>query len=138
METPPAPVEVFCSFAEADVLYLEQLEKHLSLLQREGLITIWHKRLVVAGSNWQVEVDQRLNAAALILLLISPSYAASDDCYDEMQRAMQRLERGEAQVIPLLLRPVDWQCASFGKLTAAYTKIEPRDKMNSCEQILKI
>src|SRR5260221_1863021 len=41
----------------------------------------------------------------------------SDYCYGtEMRRAMARHERGEAHVMPILLRPVHWQGASFGKL----------------------
>jgi hypothetical protein len=35
-----------------------------------------------------------------------------------MQRAMARHEAKEARVIPVILRPVDWQDAPFGKLQA--------------------
>nr|MDQ2716730.1 tetratricopeptide repeat protein [Chloroflexota bacterium] len=119
MSIPPTPIEVFCSFADVDALLLEQLEHHLSVLQRKGKITTWHKRKILAGSDWQMELDQHLNTASLILLLISPDFLASDYCYGvEMQRAMQRYEAGDTRVIPILLRPVDWQHAPFGKLKA--------------------
>ena len=36
----------------------------------------------------------------------------------EMKRAMERHERGEARVIPIILRPCDWRSAPFGKLQA--------------------
>jgi V8-like Glu-specific endopeptidase len=117
METPFAPIEVFYSFAEADALLLEQLERHLSLLRREGTIATWHKRQIVAGSNWQMEVDQHLNTASLILLLISSDFLASDYGYgSELQHALQRHEANEAIVVPLLLRPCDWQGAPFASL----------------------
>jgi len=120
------PVEVFYSFADVDAPLLEQLEHHLSVLRREGQITTWHKRQIVAGSDWQMELDQHLNTASLILLLISPAFFASDYCYGvEMQHAMQRYEAGEARVIPLLLRPVDWQSAPFGKLKALPSNGKP-------------
>jgi hypothetical protein len=63
MEKPLAPVEVFysCSDSLADAPLLEQLERHLSALQREGLISTWHKRQIVAGSVRQVELDRHLN-----------------------------------------------------------------------------
>ena len=35
-----------------------------------------------------------------------------------MMRAMERHERGEARVIPVILRPCDWHGAPFGKLMA--------------------
>ena len=51
---------------------------------------------------------------------------ASDYCYSvEMQRAMERHERGEACVIPIFLRPTDWKGAPFGKLHALPTDAKP-------------
>jgi hypothetical protein len=44
---------------------------------------------------------------------------ASDYCYSvEMQRALERHERGEAHVIPIILRPVSWRKTPLGKLQA--------------------
>jgi WD40 repeat protein len=50
---------------------------------------------------------------------------ASDYCYSiEMQRAIERHEQGEAQVIPIILRPVYWQDV-LGKLQALPTDAIP-------------
>ena len=55
--------------------------------------------------------------AQIILLLISPSFLASDYCYDiETKRALDGHDKGEAKVIPVLLRPVDWEGAPFARL----------------------
>ena len=58
---------------------------------------------------------------------------ASDYCYkNEMKQAMERHERGEARVIPILLRPGIWQETPFGKLQVlprnARTVTEWRDR----------
>ena len=59
-------------------------------------------------------------------MLVSADFMASDYCYDvEMQRAMARHEAQEARVIPVILRPVDWQEAPFGKLQALPTDGKP-------------
>jgi hypothetical protein len=59
----------------------------------------------------------------MILLLVSPDFIASDYCYDrEMTLAMERHEKGEARVIPVILRPCDWHDLPFGKLLGV-----PRD-----------
>ncbi|HEU5382889.1 MAG TPA: tetratricopeptide repeat protein, partial [Ktedonobacteraceae bacterium] len=117
MDTPFAPIEVFYASAEADTLLLEQLERHLSILRHEGQITTWHRRQTVAGSDWQEELDQHLNTASLILLLISPDFLASNYQHGvELQRAMQRHNANEACVIPIVLRACDWEGASFDKL----------------------
>ena len=33
-----------------------------------------------------------------------------------MMRAMERHDQGEARVIPIIIRPVDWKSAPFGRL----------------------
>src|SRR6266700_2719726 len=127
METPFAPVEVFysCSDSPVDAPLLEQLEHHLSMLRHEGMIATWHKRQIVAGSDWQVELDHHLNTASLILLLISPDFLASDYQYGvELQRAIQRHDENQARVIPILLRPCDWKGAPFEKL-----QVVPRNEI---------
>ena len=125
-----APVEVFYSYAHADKALREQLELHLSLLRRQGLISEWHDRKIVAGTQWERQINEHLESASLILLLISPEFLASDYCYDiEMQRALERDETKEAQVIPILLRPVDnWQSTPFGQLQVLPTGATPVTK----------
>lgn len=121
MSSVSTPIEVFfsCSDANADVALCIELEKHLSLLLREGLITTWHKRQIVPGTDWSEALDQYLKTASVILLLISADFMASDYSYGkEMQYAMERYDAGDALVIPILLRPADWQSAPFGKLQA--------------------
>jgi len=52
-------------------------------------------------------IDKHLNTAQIILLIVSPDFIVSDYCYGiELQKALQRHERGEACVIPTILRPV--------------------------------
>lgn len=120
------PIEVFCCYAHEDQRLLLKLKTHLTPLQREGLITLWADVNINAGIEWEKEIDRHLYAARIILLLISPDFMASEYCYSvEMQRAMERHERGEARVIPIILRPVSWQGAPFGKLQVLPTGAEP-------------
>lgn len=111
-------VNVFCSYAAEDELFMTQLTKHLKLLERQEVISVWCKSKILAGSETNQEILQRLNSANLILLLISSDFLASDFCWGvEIQRAMERHKAGEANVIPVILRPVDdWQSSKFGKL----------------------
>lgn len=112
-----SPVRIFYSYAHADEVLRIELEKHVSGLRRENLIIEWHDRLITAGADWEDAIDTHLDTASLILLLVSPDFLASDYCYGiEMQRALERHARGEAVVIPIILRPVDWQTAPFAHL----------------------
>jgi len=65
-------------------------------------------------------IDDQINTADIILLLVNPDFLASDYCYNrEMSRTMERHEAGVAAVIPVILRPCDWHEAPFGKLLAS-------------------
>jgi tetratricopeptide (TPR) repeat protein len=116
---PTRAVEVFFSYSHKDEDLRDELSKHLALLKRQHVITAWHDRKIGAGKEWENEIDEHLNTADIILLLISSDFLASDYCYDvEVKTAMNRHDDGEARVIPVILRPVDLKGAPFGKLQA--------------------
>ncbi len=118
-QRPGAPFTLFYSYAHEDESLRQRLETHLSLLQRQGLIAAWHDRQIPTGNEWAHDINKHLEAASIILLLISPDFLASNYCYEkEMQQALERHNHGEAHVIPIILRPCEWQKASFAHLQA--------------------
>ncbi len=111
--------KLFYSYSHKDEAFRDELETHLKLLQRQGVIETWHDRRILAGEEWEGAIDENLNRANIILLLISADFIASNYCYDiEMKRAMERHKAGEATVIPVILRKNNWHSAPFGKLQA--------------------
>ncbi|MGH9841212.1 MAG: toll/interleukin-1 receptor domain-containing protein [Blastocatellia bacterium] len=120
---PTRAVEVFFSYSHKDEDLRDELSKHLALLKRQRVITDWHDRRIGAGKEWENEIDEHLNTADIILLLVSSDFLASDYCYDvEVKTAMKRHDDGEARVIPVILRHVDLKGALFRNLQAL-----PRD-----------
>ena len=120
------PVEIFISYAHEDERLLKRLKLHLAHLHGQGLITLWHDHDITAGTEWATEIDTHLNTAQIILLLVSPAFTASSYCTSiELQRALDRHEAHEARVIPIILRPVPWEEARFGKLQALPTGARP-------------
>jgi len=143
----PVPVQLFYSYSHKDESLRDQLKSHLSALTREGLISGWHDRMITAGTEWQGEIDENLQHARIILLLVSASFLDSDYCNDvELRFAMERHDKGEARVIPVILKPCDWQHTVFAKLQAlpkdgkAITKWSNRDEawLNVVEGIRKV
>jgi hypothetical protein len=119
-------VEVFFSYAHEDEGLRDELAKHLKLLERQKVIKGWHDRKITAGEEWKNSIDDHMESADIILLLISSDFMASDYCYDvELARAMERHALQEARVIPVILRSVDWRDADFGKLAALPTDGKP-------------
>jgi hypothetical protein len=110
-------VKIFLSCAEEDESFLRGLELQLSSLVREGHIESWHRYKLSPGSEWREQVKKYLAIADLILLLVSPDFVASDYYYGvETLHAMEQYETGKACVIPIILRPVEWEHLVFGKL----------------------
>jgi signal transduction histidine kinase len=113
------PLEIFCCYARKDQPFLNDLRAHLIPLQRQDLIKIWADTDIGAGTEWEGEIERHLDTANIVLLLVSPDFMVSDYCYSkELKRAMERHERGNVRVIPIILRPTMWKRAPFGKLQA--------------------
>jgi hypothetical protein len=70
MVAAPQPLEIFYSYAHEDEELRDKLEKHLSLLKRQGVISDWHDREITAGSEWANQISEHLESAQIILLLI--------------------------------------------------------------------
>ncbi len=110
-------INIFVSYSHVDENYRKELEKHLSILRRSGIIRDWHDRQIRPGEEWELTIDQHLRSADVILLLISPDFVASEYCWgNEMSLAMDFHENGSATVVPILIRPIDFDGAPFAKL----------------------
>src|SRR5215212_4213716 len=115
----PKPLRIFCSYSHKDEEYLNELRAWLRGLERQGQIEWWHDREIVPGWEWEEAIDKNLRTADIIFLLVTPDFMASDYVFErEIDRAIERHERGEARVIPIIVRPSDWKWAPFGKLQA--------------------
>jgi len=122
-------IRVFISYSHVDEKYRNELQKHLVSLQHQGIIETWHDRRIVAGDEWASIIDDELRCADIILLLVSSDFIASHYCYElEMKEALDRHERGDSTVIPVILRPCHWTGLPFGKLQAATKDGKPVEK----------
>ena len=133
-----SPVKLFITYSHKDEALRQALCEHLASLQREGLIDVWHDRKIGAGQEWQGKIDDNLAKADIVLCLVSASFLASDYCQDiEIKWALERHDRGEACIIPIILRPVNWSDSPLGKLQALPINAKPvttwsnRDQANT-------
>jgi internalin A len=127
----PQAFRLFYSYSHKDKALRDKLEVRLKILQNQGLIQEhWHDRCIIPGTNWKQELDDNLEKADIILLLVSPDFLASDYCYEiEMTRALERYKAGEAIVIPILIRSgVDWNSVSFSHIQALPADLKPVTK----------
>ncbi len=117
------PARVFISYSHKDMPLFDELKKHLSVLIRQGVIEMWNDRQIPAGVKWDSEINLYEEEADIILLLVSADYLASTYVYDvELPRLLKRQAAGRAVIIPIILRPVDWQSSLLSNF-----QVLPRD-----------
>jgi hypothetical protein len=114
-----AVIRVFYCYTPADKHLLANLEKQLAPLKHINAIAGWSDQEVLAGTHRDRMVQSYLNYSDLILLLISPDFLSVDFCYSmEMEHALDRHARGEAVIVPIILRPVMWGITDIRYLQA--------------------
>ena len=129
------PVKLFYSYSHEDEALRNKLETNLKLLQRQKVISVWHDRKISAGEEWKNAINENLNTADIILLLVSADFLASDYCFDkEVEIAMSRYKEGEVVVIPISLRPCDTNGADFMKLLGLPKDFKPVTKWDDQDE----
>jgi hypothetical protein len=125
-------IKVFLSYSHIDEKYRDELAKHLNILKRLKIIETWHDRRILPGEDWSNSINENLNNADIILLLVSVDFINSEYCFElEMNQAIARHESGEAVVIPIIIRPCLWQRLPFGKFQTATRDGKPVEKYPS-------
>ncbi len=110
---------VLLCYDSEDKKIIGRLRQHLYPLVNSQRIILLDEGGIAPGAEWEKEVNRYLNDAQIILLSISPSFLGSIQHWQiEISRAIELHERGKAHVIPVILRPVDWEQLSIHKLKA--------------------
>jgi len=128
-------LNVFISYSHQDRQLRDELATHLSNLRQQRVINDWYDGAIAPGSDIQAQILLYLNQAQLILLLISADFMASEFSYSvEMQQAIARHKANEACVIPIILRPTDWEGAPFSGLKALPLDGKPVTRWSSHDE----
>lgn len=112
-----SPIKVFLSFAHADKAYKDTLLKHLVLLVRRKNIEVWSDDNIIAGEGWKGKILENLHSSDIAILLISPDFLASDFINEfEIPKMLERYERNELVLVPIIVRPVLFSATEISKL----------------------
>ncbi|MBL9140097.1 MAG: toll/interleukin-1 receptor domain-containing protein [Verrucomicrobiales bacterium] len=114
-------LNLFVSYSHKDEAYRQELAAHLSPLRREGLIHLWHDRLLVPGEVWDQSIEDRIRETQIFLLLISADFFQSAACYEQELTEISKeafYSPRYVAIVPILLRPVDWSQSWLAKYQA--------------------
>lgn len=123
---PAEPFDIFLSYSHEDEALMNVVRQHLVLYDRLGKIRKWWDRKLVAGAPLDRSITNYLISSDIILLFVSPSFLASDYCYDvEMQQALAQHRNGQSVVVPVILRHCGWSDTWLRDLVALPTDGRP-------------
>lgn len=112
-------IKISIAYARTDKEMLEEIRKQFTPLERAGKVKVWYDGEIVAGEKWEDRIQKELEAANIILLLISPDAIASSYFYEnELLKSIDRHKEGSTRVIPVILRPCLWEETPIGQLQA--------------------
>lgn len=121
-----SPKKVFVSYSHRDTRLCEEFIAHLSVLRRRGVIADWHDRKIIPGQDWAGVIDQNMESADIVVLLVSADFVASNYCYDiELKKAIERKLAGKAELIPVIVRACDWSLTPFSRIQALPREARP-------------
>jgi formylglycine-generating enzyme required for sulfatase activity len=105
----PGALKTFIIYSSKDKTFREELEQHLSLLTATGLIEVWSDREILPGDEWDKAIEKELDAAKLVLMLISVDFFNSEYIrHKEFNKAIAKRRNGDASVIPIIVRDCSW------------------------------
>ena len=109
-------MKIFISYSHADERAVERLKTHAAMLAREGLITSFYDRDILAGGHLDKEIFAELESSDIFLAMVSPDFLASSYCYErEMDRAVQLHEAGKLRIIPIVTEECDWKSSPLAQ-----------------------
>lgn len=112
-------LKIFFSYATSapkDRNLFAKLTTHLITLKRQHLIDEWYDSAISIGNDINQIIESYLSSVDIIVLLISADFLASKRCYEvEMQRAIELSKAGAIRLIPVLLRPADWEASPLNQ-----------------------
>jgi len=117
---------VFVSYSHADEAERVRLDVHLAPLAREGLINLWCSRTIAPGSDWHRDIENEIENADIVILLVTADFVASAFCFEkELATALRRHQEGHVRIVPVLVKPVDFAHMPFGRFQALPRDLRP-------------
>lgn len=119
-------MKLFISYSHKDEDYHRRLVPHLNKLRDEGRIEPWDDRKILAGQDWDEKIARQLENADMVVCLLSPNFFESEYIREkEIPKAVERAERHDLVIVPVLLEACDWKQYGLGRWQALPIKETP-------------
>lgn len=99
-------LNVFVTYSHEDADWLDQVERHIKPLRVNKKVGLFSDRDLKTGDLWEKRIIDSLDSAEAAILLLSPSFFASDFIVQkELPKIVERARSGRMFVFPICIRP---------------------------------
>ena len=103
-------VNLFYSYSHEDKQHRDRMQKALALLRKQGMLNDWYDGHINSGRSISSEIRNSLEAANLVVFLLSPSFVSSESCMREWEMAEEIARTNPTLVrIPVILSECAWK-----------------------------
>lgn len=128
-------IKCFVSYSHKDKKMCEKFLTHIRALSRLHNINIWYDGMIPAGGDIDEQIAKALTESDIVFLLITQDYVSSYYCFEkELQIAMERHNKKECMVVPVILRDFVRGSYPFSKLKYIPTDGKPIDSFQTQNQ----
>lgn len=100
---------LFYSYSHQDKEQRTNLEKHLAILVRNGIINQWYDGNITAGSSFEDKICENLALADIVVFLVTANWLNSDACIKEWEQAkLHSEEQTNKLLIPIIAAECAW------------------------------
>src|ERR1051326_1381756 len=118
--------KAFISYSHKDMKLLDELHEHLAQFEKQGLIQYWDDRKLTPGVDWRDEIGQAIKAAKVAILLVSPSFLASDFITtEEVPLLLDAAKNEGAILLSVIARPCMFRQTALAQLQAVNDPTRP-------------
>jgi len=101
-------LNLFISYSHKDETLVSKFSNHVHPLESNGLIKKWYDRKIETGEEFQNDIDNNLDNADIICLMISDNFLSSKACITEKDVSLKLRSRKGIRVIPVIISPCAW------------------------------
>lgn len=114
--------KIFISYSKDDLTLVNQFQDHLAPLKRDGLIASWYCTELIAGGEWDKDIQHYFDESDIICFMVSPNLMRTDYIFNhEIKKAIDRQKKdAEFKIVPIILNFCSWTTNEYnlGNYTA--------------------
>jgi hypothetical protein len=131
--------QVFVSYSSVDKAWLERLNVSLSALERFAGIKAWSDTTILAGKNWDDEIDNALSSTKIAVFLVTPDFLASKFIQEnEMNYFFDVNKREKVPIVWIAVSACNYEITPLKDIQCANDPAKPLDSITPAEQNMEI